>query len=189
MTVHALPSRRLPWYLLSMILFLCLVSQGNPPGAWAAEEKIAYVDLRQVMIKSLAGVQAREQIEKEKAAMQKEIDTKREEVERVKDELDKKALLLAPDVKKDREEQLQRKIRDLRRLADDLQKELERKDQLATQKILQEVVGVIQRYGKQHGYLVIFDRSGAGVIYGALEADLTSEIIKVYDQEKAREKK
>jgi len=48
---------------------------------------------------------------------------------------------------------------------------------------------VIERYGREHGYLLIIERNTGGVAYGDAEADLTEEIIKAYDREKAREKK
>jgi outer membrane protein len=80
-------------------------------------------------------------------------------------------------------------VRDLQRLVDDLRKELERKEQALTQRILQDLTTVIDRVGKEKGYLLILEKRGASVIYGDPEADLTVEIIKVYDTEKAKEKK
>ncbi|HXG15680.1 MAG TPA: OmpH family outer membrane protein, partial [Calidithermus sp.] len=52
-------------------------------------------------------------------------------------------------------------------------------------KVLQELSGVIERVGKQGGYFLIVERRGAGILYSAPEADLTDEIIRVYDQESA----
>ncbi len=120
--------------------------------------------------------------------MQKQVDGRREEVDKLRDELTKKGLLLAPEARKEKEETIDRKIRDLRRLAEDLEKELARKEQGVTQKLLQEISGVVERYGKEKTYLVIFEKRGAGVIYGDAEADVTEEIIKLYDQEKAKKK-
>jgi outer membrane protein len=121
--------------------------------------------------------------------MQKDVDTRRAEVEKLREELDKKGLVLSADAKREKEETLQRKVRDLRRLVDDFQKELERKEQGLTQRILQDLSGLIERFGKDRGYLLILEKRGASVIYGDAEADVTEEIIKVYDQEKAKEKK
>lgn len=158
-------------------------------GVEAAGTKIAFVDVQKVLVRSVAGVGAREQLEREKVTMQKDVDTRRAEVEKLRDELDKKGLVLSADAKREKEETLQRKVRDLRRLVDDFQKELERKEQGLTQRILQELSGLIERFGKDRGYLLILEKRGASVIYGDAEADVTEEIIKVYDQEKAKEKK
>jgi outer membrane protein len=134
-------------------------------------------------------VAAREQLEREKAAMQKDVDTRRAEVEKLRDELEKKGLVLSADSKREKEETLQRKVRDLRRVVDDFQKELERKEQALTQRILQDLTVLIERVGKERGYLLILEKRGASVIYGDAEADVTEDVIKFYDQEKAKEKK
>jgi outer membrane protein len=155
----------------------------------AAGTRIGYVDVQRVLVRSLAGVAAREALEREKATMQKDIDARRSEVEKLREELEKKGLVLSSEARREREETLQRKVRDLRRLAEDLEKELQRKEQQATQRILHEVTGVIERLGKERGYLLIIEKRSAGVIYGDPEGDVTEEVIKLYDQEKAKEKK
>jgi len=151
--------------------------------------RIGYVDVQRILARSSAGVAAREQIERDKASMQKDVDGRRVELEKLREELEKKGLLLSAEARKEKQETLERKARDLRRLVDDYQKELEKKEQGLLQKVLQDLSGVIERYGKQRGYLMIVEKRGAGVVYGASEADLTDEIIKAYDQEMGRAKK
>ncbi len=149
--------------------------------------KVGYVDLQKILAKSTAGVAAREQLEREKAQMQKEVDGKRAEIEKLKDELDKKGLLLSAEARKEKQENLDRKLRDLRRLVDDYQRDLQKKEHELIQKVFENLSGVIERVGKQRGYLMIVDRKL--LMYAAPEADLTDEIIKTYDQEEGRAKK
>jgi outer membrane protein len=170
------------------VLVGTLLVLGFADSAGAAS-KIGFVDVQKVLVRSVAGAGAREQLEREKAAMQKEVDGRRTDVEKLRDELEKKGLVLSAEAKREKEEAFQRRVRDLRRLTEDYQKELERKEQAFTQRILQDLTGVIERYGKDRGYLLILERRGASVIYGDVEADVTEEIIKVFDQEKAKEKK
>jgi outer membrane protein len=162
---------------------------GLAGGAEAAATRVGFVDVQKVIVRSLAGVAAREQLEKDKATMQKDVEARKAELDKLRDELEKKGLVLSADAKREKEETFQRKVRDLRRLADDLEKELQRKEQLATQKILQELTGLVEKVGKDRGFLLIVERRQAGVIYADPEADVTDEIIKLYDQEKAKEKK
>jgi outer membrane protein len=158
-------------------------------AAQAAATRIAYVDVQKVLVRSAAGVAAREQLEREKATMQKDVDKNRTEIEKLREELEKKGLVLSADAKREKEELLQRKIRDLRRMSEDLQKELQTKEQTLTQRILQELTTLIERVGKEKGYLLILERRSAGVIYGDAEADVTEEIIRAYDQEKGQARK
>ncbi len=158
-------------------------------SAQAAATRVAFVDVQKVLVRSVAGLAAREQLERESAPIKKDLEGRRGEIEKLRDELEKKGMLLSADAKREKEETLQRKVRDFRRFADDGEKELQRKEQLLTQRLLQELTGLIERYGKERGYLMILEKRGASVIYGDAEADITEDIIKAYDQEKAKEKK
>ena len=154
-----------------------------PAPAAASATRIAYVDVQRVLARSAAGVAAREQLEREKAAMQKEMDNKRVELEKLREEIEKKGALMTADARRDKQDQFERKRRDAARLVDDFQKELEKKEQGMLQKVLQDVSGVVERVGKQRGFQLIVERRGATVLYGAPEADITDEIIRAYDQE------
>ena len=160
---------------------------GSSAGAQAPlnTQRVGYIDLARVLARSAAGVAAREQLEREKATMQKEMDVKRVELDKLREEIEKKGPLMAPDARRDREEAMERKRRDATRLADDFQRELGRKEQVLAQKVLQDITTVIERVGKQKGYYLVLERRGAGVLFSAPEADLTDEIIKAYDQDTA----
>ena len=151
--------------------------------------RVAYIDVQRILARSSVGVAARERLERDKGAMQKDVDGKRGEVEKLREEIEKKGALLSADARKEKQETLERKIRDLRRLVDDYRAELERKEQELLQKVLVDISGIVERVGKQKGFLLIVEKRGAGVIYGSPEADLTDEVIKAVDQEAAKGKK
>jgi|KBSSwiStaDraftv2_1062776.scaffolds.fasta_scaffold192430_2 outer membrane protein len=153
------------------------------PAGGGALNRIAYIDVQRVLARSAAGVAAREALEREKATMQKEMDGRRVELEKLREEIEKKGALLTPDARRERQEQFERKRRDAARLADDFQKELEKKESVLLQKVLQEVSGIIERVGKEKNYYMIVEKRGAGVIYAAADADLTDEVIRAYDQQ------
>lgn len=152
-------------------------------AASANVSRIAYVDVQRVLARSVAGVAAREQLEREKATMQREMEGKRQELEKLREEIEKKGPLMTADARRDKQDQFERKRRDAARLVDDFQKELEKKEQGLLQKVLQDVSGVVEKVGKQRGLQLIVERRGATVLYAAPEADLTEEIIRAYDQE------
>jgi outer membrane protein len=162
----------------------------GPTGVAAqATARVAFVDVQQVLARSVAGTAAREQLERDKAAMQKQLDGQRAEIERLRDELAKKGQLLSTDARREKQEALDRKERDARRLLDDLQRELQKKEQELLAKVLADVSGVVQKIGKERGYTLIVEKRGGAVIYGAAEADLTGEIVKVFDDESKKAKK
>jgi len=162
-----------------------LAQAPSPTPASAPAARIGYVDLQRVLVRSQPGVAAREQLEREKAQMQREMDARRQEVDKLRDDLEKKGSLLTGEARREREEALERKRRDGARLADDFQRDLARKEQQVLLRLQQDLVGVIEKVGRQRGYYLIVERRGAGVLYSAPEADLTDEIIRAYDQESA----
>ena len=174
-----------------VILTIALVSSGTvaraqapgtaPPATCGGPQRISFIDVQRVLARSAAGVAAREQLEREKAAMQKEMDAKRVELDKLREDMEKKGALLTPDARREKQEQFERKRRDAARLMDDFQKELEKKEATLLQKVLQDVSGVIERIGKDKGCYLIVEKRGAGVIYGDPQADLTDEIIRAFD--------
>ncbi len=164
-------------------------ARAQAPSAAATPARIGYVDLQRVLVRSQAGVAAREQLEREKAQMQRDMDGRRMEIEKLREELEKKGSLLTGDARREKEETIERKRRDAARLADDYQRDLVRKEQQLLARVQQELAGVIERLGKQKGYYMIVERRGAVVLYASPEADLTDEVVRAYDQESAPKSK
>src|SRR2546426_1024475 len=184
--------------VLAMAAVVMLVSgtaaQGPAPAAVPAvpavqASKIGYIDVQRVLARSAAGVAAREQLEKERAAIQKDMDGRRVELEKLRDEIEKKGALMTADARREKQEVFERKRRDAARAADDYQKELEKKEGQLLQKVLQEVGGVIEKVGKEKNYYMIVEKRNAGVLYASNDADLTDEIIRAYDRDAGGKKK
>ena len=157
--------------------------------AQAPALKLGVVDVQRVLARSSAGVAAREHLEREKAVMQKQVDGQRVEAEKLRDELEKKGQLLSADARREKQESLERKVRDVRRLVDDLQKELQKKEQEALARVLNDISGVVQKIGKERGYTMIIERRGGAVIWGAPEIDITDEVVRAFDDESKKGKK
>lgn len=152
-------------------------------SAPASSARVGVIDVQRVLARSAAGVSAREQLERERAVMQKEMDGRRLDLEKLREELEKKGPLMTADSRREKQDAFERKRRDAARLADDFQKELEKKEQTMLQRVLQDLSGIIERVAKDKGYAVIVERRG--LLWAAVDADLTDEIIRVYDQESA----
>jgi outer membrane protein len=176
------------------VLVAAVAAQGPAPAAApavpaGASSKIGYIDVQRVLARSAAGVAAREQLEKERATIQKDMDGRRQELEKLRDEIEKKGPLMTAEARREKQEQFERKRRDAARAADDYQKELEKKEGVLLQKVLQEVGGVIEKVGKERNYYMIVEKRNAGVLYAATDADLTDEIIRAYDRDAGGKKK
>lgn len=164
------------------ILVALAICLGTLSEAKAANSpKLATVDIQQILLESKAGKQAKEKVEAERNLRQKELAAREEEVKKLQRELDKQASILSEAARKEKQEAIERKMRDLRRMYDDFNRELQKKENELIRELLKEVAAIIRDYGKQKGYSLILERGQAAVIYAADEIDLTKEILSLYD--------
>ena len=180
------------------VIGIALIAGGGAVAAWVgvpttsaqtaaapaqAPVRVGFVDIQRVLARSSAGVAAREQLEKEKAAMQRQVDSQRGDIEKLRDELEKKGQLLSVDARREKQEQLERKVRDARRLVDDLQGTLQKKEEALLAKVLQDVSGLIQKVSKDRGYGLVLERQRSSILYATPESDLTDDVLRAYDDE------
>ena len=178
------------------VIGIALIAVGGAVAAWVgvpttsaqtaaapAPVRVGFVDIQRVLARSSAGVAAREQLEKEKAAMQRQVDAQRGDIEKLRDELEKKGQLLSVDARREKQEQLERKVRDARRLVDDLQGTLQKKEEALLAKVLQDVSGLIQKVSKDRGFGLVLERQRSSILYAAPESDLTDDVLRAYDDE------
>jgi len=80
------------WTVGLVTVALMLLLGGNVARSDAAGTRIGYVDVQRVIVRSVAGVAAREQLEKDKVAMQKDVDNRKIEVDKLREEMEKKGV-------------------------------------------------------------------------------------------------
>jgi len=148
---------------------------------FADEVKIGYVDLQRALNDSNAGKRARDefkvQVDKAQASLKKQKD----ELDALREQLEKKSLVMKDEERRNMEKELARKGRDFERAYKDSQGDLQAKDNELTAGILRDLQKVIKEYGDKQGYTLILENSSNAVLYGAKDADLTDQIIKIYD--------
>ncbi len=157
-------------------------------ASWAAEPavKVGFVDIQAVISQSKEGQAARSKVAAEAAEKQKEITAKEAEVKQMDADLAKQSPVLSDATKKDREEDIRRKLRDLKRLTEDFNRDLAKREGELLNDLLRDVTAVIRDYGKEKGFLLIVEKGQGGVIYGSDGADLTKEILERYNTRPTR---
>ncbi len=166
---------------LALALFIYAVSP-----AFAAEAKIGYVDLQKALNTSEAGKAAKEKIAKTVKDYEGTVDARQKELRRLKEELEKQAMLLSEEARAAKEREYQQKLRDFQRFTKDIQDELQQKDADFTRQILEELLKVIREVGEKEGFTLILEQTESSILFADPKVDLTDRIIKAYD---ARRKK
>lgn len=162
----------------------------TPPDAarkaGAVAIKVGYVDLQQALNSSAAGERAKDSFKSEVERMEQVLEKRRAKVEKLKGELEKKALLLRDDERVALQRDYRQELRDFERLYKDSQEELKIRDRELTARILVELRQVVNAIGEQGDYSVILEGNNTVVLYGSKSIDLTEAVIKAYNKKGTR---
>ena len=155
-------------------------------GLVAAQEntlKLGFVDVQKVLNESAKGKEAKAKLEKEREAKQKEVRAKEEEIKKLEADLQKQGAVLSEVARRERQEAINRKILDLRRLFEDFNRDLQKRETELLNEILREIRKVVVAYGKEQHYTLILEAQ-SGIIYASQGADLTDEVLAAFNQQK-----
>ncbi len=147
-----------------------------------ATTKLGIVDVQRVIDESDRGKAARDllqkRFEREKAALEK----KGKAIELFKQDLDKQSLVLTPEKRSEKEDELRRRIKEFNRLKKDKQEEFNKKQMQVLREVMGAVMKVIQSYGQEHGYTAILDGTQGPVLFVGEGVDITQQIIDRFNQ-------
>lgn len=144
--------------------------------------KIAYVDMQKALNYCEAGKEAKRQMTLEVEKMKKVFAGKQKELEKIKDDLEKRGSVLSENVRREKDRDYQTKLRDLQRLQKDYEDDLRRKDREFTERILKNVEVIIKQMGEEGKYTVILEKNQPTILFISNSLDLTEEVIKRIDQ-------
>lgn len=168
------------WGMVGILLaWLTLLGWAPPARAAQAAIRIGIVDVQEVLNKSQKGLAVKQKLDQERAVRQKDLDARQDEVMKLQAEFERQAPVLSEQAKREKSETIQRKRRDTLRMAEDANRDFEKRVREAEMDITREILSVIQEYGKDQGYTVVLERGS--VLFGAPAVDITGEVIKRYD--------
>ncbi len=144
-----------------------------------AEVKIAYVDIQRALNECNAGKRARSNIRSEAERVQARLQREQAEAQALKDELDKKGMLMPPDQRQNLEDELAKKARSFQDDVKNERDELHQKDNEATTAIVRDLAAVVRQLGEKGGYTVVMEKGG--LLWAIPSADITDEVIRSYD--------
>ena len=157
-------------------LFVALAS-----AAFATDgQKIGSVDIQKVLILSDAGKEAKEQLAGKGNKYEVEKNSREEELKKLKGELEKQSVVLADDARKAKEQLFMQKRKELDRFLKDAQEDLQAKNDEFTSRLVEEIVKIIQDYGKKNGFSYIFVKNES-MVFVDEKVDLTDEILKTFN--------
>jgi len=168
---------------IGMVIGMMILS-GWLGSVWAADFKIAYVDIQRAVNESNAGKDAKKAITKEVEKFQRQVADKQKELQTMKESLEKQAPMLNPDARATREKEYQTKLREFQRWGEDTQNEINQKRMEMERNISIGLQKVIQKVGADEGYTFILEKNENVVLYISKTIDITDRMIKAHDAQK-----
>lgn len=142
--------------------------------------KIGFVDLDRALNESRAGRSALEKLQAEVKETESSLLKEKQDLERLRSDIDKKRLLLKEVERRNLEKDFQRRVRNYQRAMRDSQEELnQRKNELMAD-ILKGLEKVVTEIGKKGKFTLILERSQ--VLYTDQGVDITDTVISRYDR-------
>ena len=141
--------------------------------------KIGYIDIQKVIAESQAGKRARDRFQAQVKKAEADIVKERQEIERLKADLDKKGPLLKDEERRNVESDLQKRSVNLQRSMSDYQQDLQAKNNEMMSDLLKELEKIVNEVGKAEKFTLILERSQ--ILYSDQGIDITSKVIETYN--------
>jgi outer membrane protein len=167
-----------------MIVGILLIMGGWFGLALAEELKIGVVDMQRAINECQAGKEARKADIKEMERYQRQGADKQQELQTMKDNLDKQAPMLTQEARSAKERELQIKARDFQRWQEDIQAEINQKRMELGQTVQLGLRKVIKKLAEDEGYTIVLEKNENIVLFAVKAIDFTDRVIKIADTPK-----
>jgi outer membrane protein len=159
-------------------------AQSTGGAAASAPTKIAVLNVRNAIVATAEGKQAQALLQSQFAPKQNELQATQKQIEDIQRRMSEGARTLSDDEKAKLQRQGELLSRRLQRDNDGLTEELNAAQGEIVDSIGRKMLDVLDRYARENGYVAVLDTSAQGspVIYGSSQADITQDVVRLYDQ-------
>jgi len=143
--------------------------------AYAADVKIGIVDIKKVIHESKAGKSARALFQKEFEGKRQQIASREEFIAKLEKSYKENISKYSAKERAEKEEQLKKEAKELRRVKDDFAEELKKKENELTIRLLRDIHGIVKKISDEGKYTVILETGS--VVYFTDAINITSKVI------------
>ncbi len=161
--------------LIIGVVLLALTTAGTA----RADIRLAYVDIQRALNLCRAGKDAKGDFRGRIERLQSQLEGQQSEVERLKDELQKKGALMQPDQRQNLEDEYTRKLRQFEDNYKNSRDELQQKDSEITGAIVRDLATVVRQVSQKDGYTMVFEKGS--LLWAIPSIDITDEVVRAYD--------
>ena len=171
------------WKIFGMTAFICLMISAPSFGADVA--KIGVVSIQKVLLTSSVGKMVKAQMNKKFREIQTILNEKNDEIKKLRENLEREALVMSKEKQQEREREIRIKINDIKELQKKYEKDMKLLNDRAVKRVRTDILKIIKEIGKKEGFLLII--SNEVVLYSPTSIDVTDQLIQAYNTYAAEE--
>ena len=162
----------------------------------AAGGKIAFVDTQTVFDKTKVGKKYQGILKEYYDSRRKILDLDADEIQKLRDDYSKQSAVLKPEVRKEKEETIGRKINEFEKKRNDFNNELAKKNEELSTEFNQEMMALLKDMAKKEKISLVLNKTISlmskgevpSVLYGDEDLDLTEKLIVELDKKQDMKK-
>ncbi len=172
------------FFLMSLSLMLLL----SFTTAYAAM-KVGIFDMQEVMVKSLAGENVKKTLQQKKQYYTNEIKKRENALKSMRQNLEKKSMMLSQEAKDKAEKDYQKKLRDLKLYASDSENDLKNMYKEKTQMLIHNILMYARDFAKKNSITLLIEKQEGGIVFADQGIDVTDKILKGFNEEYLKKNK
>ena len=169
--------------LILILSFVFVYSLPKVSCALAADAKFAYIDVEKIFDEYEKTKKFDQDLQQQGKAKQEKRDAIVNDIRRLKDE----QALLSEDKKKEKQADIENRLKELDAFDEAAKKELGEKRNGIMKEILNDIDGVLRQYGQRKGFDFIFNERA--LLYKNSKYDQTPEVLKELNEAYRKQKK
>lgn len=173
------------FHSIAAALLLLLTTASN--GLCADVAKIGTVNFQKIFDNSKAGQKVKDEIKEEGQRMEADLKQQGEEINKIKEMLERDAGVMSKEAREEKRWQYERKVDDVKALKRKYDRQIQELQMRLVNTVRQDVLKIIQAYGKKEGYLLIIE--DLNTIYAPDTLDITDQVIQLYNAAYAKNSK
>lgn len=168
-----------------LMLGAAALMQAQAPAAGPAPTKIATIHVANAIMNTKDGQAAANALAAKFTPKKAELDREQSEIAALRDQLSKGSATMSQEAKDKLMRDVDVKTKDLNRKTEDAQADLDQEQQKIMAELGGKMMAIVEHYATQNGFAVVLDVSNpqtTTVLWASAAVDITSEMIKLYDQ-------
>jgi len=165
-------------YLISGFTLLLFVMSNSVFAA----DKIGFINTREIIQNSNAGKKAATEFKAQAEKKSAPLKALGNELQKMKDDLEKQGSMMSASARRDKEAAFQKKSRDYQLMVQDVNDDLQRREQEIFQKLIPEIFKIVRTIAEKEKYALVIDIATMPIPYFNKENEFSKKVIEEYNK-------